>query len=95
MLLKPVVACAEVIYPAPEDFVVGEEVNHLLATLDPGSTVWTDPELLPEGLRLETEEDENGLNVYLRGFPTTPGTHDLIIRYNEVRLYRPDYKKGL
>ena len=82
MLLIPVVACAEVIYPAPEDFVVDEEVNHLLATLDPGSTVWTDPELLPEGLRLETEEDENGLNVYLRGFPTTPGTHDLIIRYN-------------
>lgn len=82
MLLIPVMACADVIYPAPEDFVVGEEVNHLLATLDPGGTVWTDPELLPAGLRLETEEVEEGLKVYLRGFPTVPGTYDLIIRYN-------------
>ena len=82
MLLIPVMACADVIYPAPEDFVVGEEVDHLLATLDPGGTVWTDPELLPAGLRLETEEVEEGLKVYLRGFPTVPGTYDLIIRYN-------------
>ena len=82
MLLIPVMACADVIYPAPEDFVVGEEVDHLLATLDPGGTVWTDPELLPAGLRLETEEVVEGLNVYLRGFPTVPGTYDLIIRYN-------------
>ena len=82
MLLIPVMACADVIYPAPEDFVVGEEVDHLLATLDPGGTVWTDPELLPAGLRLETEEVEEGLNVYLRGFPAVPGTYDLIIRYN-------------
>ena len=52
MLLIPVTASADVIYPAPDDFVVDAEVNHLLATLDPGGTVWTDPELLPDGLRL-------------------------------------------
>ena len=63
MLLIPVVACADVIYPAPEDFVVGEEVDHLLATLDPGGTAWTDPTLLPPGLRLETVETEVGVNV--------------------------------
>lgn len=84
ILLIPVTASADVIYPAPEDFTVGVEVNHLLATLDPGGTVWTDPELLPEGLRLETEETEEGVNVYLRGFPSTPGTYDLLFRYNDV-----------
>lgn len=84
MLLIPVTASADVIYPAPDDFTVGVEVNHLLATLDPGGTVWTDPELLPDGLRLETEETEEGVDVYLRGFPTTPGTYDLLFRYNDV-----------
>ena len=49
MLLIPAAAWADVIYPAPEDFTVGVEVDHLLATLDPGGTVWTDPELLPRG----------------------------------------------
>ena len=84
MLLIPVTASADVIYPAPDDFVVGVEVNHLLATLDPGGTVWTDPELLPDGLRLETEETEEGVDVYLRGFPTTAGTYELLFRYNDV-----------
>ena len=46
MLLIPVMACADVIYPAPEDFYVGVEVDHLLATLDEGGSVWTDPLLL-------------------------------------------------
>ena len=84
MLLIPVVACADVIYPAPEDFVVGEEVDHLLATLDPGGTAWTDPAQLPPGLRLETVETEVGVNVYLRGVPTSPGVYDLFIRYNDT-----------
>lgn len=81
-LLIPAAAWADVIYPAPEDFTVGEEVDHLLATLDPGGTVWTDPELLPEGLRVETEESESGVDVYLRGVPTTAGVYDLIINYS-------------
>ena len=84
MLLIPVTASADVIYPAPEAFVAGEEVDHLLATLDPGGTAWTDPELLPEGLRLETVESEEGVNVYLRGVPAVPGVYDLVIRYNGV-----------
>ena len=82
MLLIPIAVWADVIYPAPEDFTEGVEVDHLLATLDPGGTVWTDPELLPEGLRLETEETEGGINVYLRGTPTVPGTYDLVINYS-------------
>ena len=84
MLLIPVTASADVIYPAPEAFVAGTEVDHLLATLDPGGTVWTDPALLPEGLSLETEETAEGVNVYLRGVPTVPGTYDLLIVYNDT-----------
>ena len=83
-LLIPVSASADVIYPAPESFTVGVEVNHLLATLDPGGTVWTDEALLPDGLRLEAVATEDGVNVYLRGFPTTPGTYDLLFRYNDT-----------
>lgn len=82
MLLIPVAASADVIYSAPGELVVGEAVDHLLATLDPGSTAWTDPGLLPDGLRLETEETEDGLNVYLRGVPAAAGTYDLVILYN-------------
>ena len=82
LLAFPVSASADVIYPAPEDFYVGAEVDHLLATLDEGGSVWTDPELLPDGLRVETEESAEGLNVYLRGCPTTPGSYDLLFRYN-------------
>ena len=82
LLAFPVSASADVIYPAPEDFHVGVEVDHLLATLDEGGTVWTDPLLLPEGLRIETEESEDGFNVYLRGVPTVPGSYDLLFRYN-------------
>ena len=82
LLAFPVSASADVIYPAPEDFYVGVEVDHLLATLDEGGSVWTDPLLLPEGLRVETEENETGLNVYLRGVPSTPGSYDLLFRYN-------------
>ena len=84
ILLIPVTASADVIYPAPDDFVVGVEVNHLLATLDPGGTVWTDPGLLPAGLHLETIVTEAGVDVYLRGVPTTPGSYDLLFRYNDV-----------
>ena len=84
ILLIPVTASADVIYPAPGDFTVGVEVNHLLATLEPGGTVWTDPALLPDGLHLETEVTETGVDVYLRGVPTTPGCYDLLFRYNDV-----------
>lgn len=82
ILLIPVVASADVIFPAPGAITVGENVEHLLATLDPGGTVWTNPDLMPEGLRLETEETEDGVNVYLRGVPTVPGTYDLVINYS-------------
>ena len=84
ILLIPVTASADVIYPAPDAFTVGVEVNHLLASLDPGGIVWTDPELLPEGLYLETEETEEGVDVYLRGVPAAAGYYELLFRYNDV-----------
>ncbi len=82
MLLIPVTASADVIYPAPGEFTVGEEVYHLLATLDPGGTVWTDESLLPDGLYVLTVDTEEGVNVYLCGVPTTPGTYTLFFNYN-------------
>lgn len=82
MLLIPVTASADVIYPAPGEFTVGEEVCHLLATLDPGGTVWTDESLLPDGLYVLTVDTEEGVNVYLCGVPTTPGTYTLFFNYN-------------
>ena len=82
MLLIPVTACADVIYPAPGDLVVGEEVNHLLASLDPGGTVDYDPTLLPEGLYVLSVETAAGVDVYLCGTPTAPGSYDLLFNYN-------------
>lgn len=82
ILMIPVAVCADVIFPAPDTMTVGQEVNHLLATLDPGGTVWASPEQMPEGLYLVTEEFDGGVNVYLRGVPTVPGTYDLIINYS-------------
>ncbi len=82
MLLIPIAASADVIFPAPGAITVGEDVDHLLATLDPGGTVWTNPDLMPAGLYLEAEESEDGVNVYLRGVASVPGTYDLVINYS-------------
>ena len=82
ILLIPVMASADVIFPAPGVITVGENVDHLLAVLDPEGTVWTNPDLMPPGLRLETEEFDGGINVYLRGVPTAPGAYDLVINYS-------------
>ena len=82
ILLIPVMASADVIFPAPGAITVGEDVDHLLAVLDPEGTVWTNPDLMPAGLRLETEEFDGGINVYLRGVPTVPGEYDLVINYS-------------
>ena len=84
MLLIPIYACADVIYPAPDTLVAGEPVSHLLATLDPGGTVWNDPATMPDGLYLSTVESEEAVNVYLCGTPSTPGDYAIIIRYNDV-----------
>ena len=82
LLLIPATASADVIYPAPGELVVGQEVNHLLATLDPGGSFWTDPALLPEGLYVETEESEEAIQIYLRGVPTKAGSYDLVFNYS-------------
>ncbi len=82
LLLIPATASADVIYPAPGELVVGVEVDHLLATLDPEGSFWTDPALLPEGLHVDTVESEEGIQVYLRGVPTTPGSYDLVFNYS-------------
>lgn len=82
LLVIPVSARADVIFPAPGAFVVGEEVNHLLALLDPGASVSIDGGVMPDGLYVYSVEDEDGVHVYLAGVPTTPGHYDLLINYN-------------
>ncbi len=82
MLLIPVTASADALYPAPETLYVGDEVDCLLAALDAGGTVWHDPGQLPPGLRLESEESDAGIQVYLRGKPTQAGDYDVVILYN-------------
>ena len=89
MLLIPTAAWADVIYPAPQALTVGVEVDHLLATLDPGGTVWADPEHMPQGLFLETREDEGGVRVYLRGTPEVAGDYDLVIVYSGITSICP------
>lgn len=81
ILLIPAMASADVIYPAPPAMTVGQPVDHLLATLDPGGTVSVSG-VMPEGLYLDKQETDDGVNVYLRGVPIVAGTYDLIINYN-------------
>ena len=82
LIFIPVTASADVIYPAPGELVVGVEVDHLLATLDPEGSFWTDPALLPEGLYVDTVESEGAIQVYLRGVPTKAGSYDLVFNYS-------------
>ena len=82
LIFIPATASADVIYPAPGELVVGVEVDHLLATLDPEGSFWTDPALLPEGLYVDTVESEGAIQVYLRGVPTKAGSYDLVFNYS-------------
>ncbi len=83
LLLMPVTASADMIYPSPGFLTVGQEVSYLLATLDPGGTVSAEGQM-PEGLYLATKEIPEGINVYLCGTPTTPGSYSLLIHYNDI-----------
>ncbi len=82
LLLIPTTASADVIYPAPGELIVGEQVNHLLATLDPEGSFSTDPAMLPEGLYVQTEESAEAIQVFLRGVPTRAGSYDLVFNYS-------------
>ena len=75
MLILPC-ASADTIYPAPEARIMGQPFDHKVATVDTGAVVSA---TLPEGLWLETEDAEEGTDIYLRGFVAAAGIYDCII----------------
>ncbi len=75
-------AYADVTYPAPGDIEAGSTLDHLLAVVSTGNTVTAAENTMPSGIVLETEEQTDGLYVYLRGTPTTVGSYNCVITVN-------------
>ena len=74
-------AFADTIYSAPGAIEAGRSIDHLAATLSSGVVVSATD--LPPGIVLETEESENGLNVYLRGSSLTAGNYNCFINIDD------------
>ena len=70
-------ASADVIYPAPAPIQAGTELDHLLATVTPGTQVSVEDGTLPAGVGLYTEDAPEGVNLFLRGTPTLAGSYEL------------------
>ena len=85
MLILPG-ASADYIYPAPEAVPLGQPFNHLVATVAAGASV---SGTLPDGLRLETEEQGGQTNVYLRGSLAAAGFYDCIINIDNTSFTCP------
>ena len=85
MLMLPG-ACADYIYPAPDAVALGQPFDHLVATVSAGAAVTGN---LPEGLRLETEEQGGETNVYLRGSLAAAGFYDCIINIDNTTFTCP------
>ena len=86
LLLTLPQAFADSIYPAPEAVQVGQPLDHLVATVAPGSQVSGS---LPDGLELTVEEQAQESNVYLRGVLSAAGTYDCIININNTSFSCP------
>ncbi|MBQ7895650.1 MAG: hypothetical protein IJ364_03725, partial [Oscillospiraceae bacterium] len=74
-------AFADITYASPGDVEAGTSLRHLLATVASGSTVSANDSSLPYGCYVETEETENGLNVYLSGTPSVAGSYNCVIDF--------------
>ena len=77
-------AWADVTYPAPAPVPAGTSMDHLVATVAAGSRVAAALGTLPDGVYLETSPTAEGLNIYLRGTPTTPGAYNCVITVEDV-----------
>ena len=75
-------AFADVTYPDPEPLEVGQTLNHLAASVEPGSTVSVSAGALPPGVDLYLDDRADTTDVYLRGVPTVPGYYDAVVDVN-------------
>ena len=75
-------AFADVTYPDPAPLEVGQTLNHLAASVEPGSSVTVSAGALPPGVDLVLDEQDDAMYVYLRGVPTQPGYYDAILDVN-------------
>lgn len=83
MLLILPAACADLTYSDPAPLELGAALDHLAATTAPGSDVRVIEGMLPPGVELETEEQEDTLYVYLRGVPTAAGEFTSVISLDD------------
>ena len=75
-------AFADVTYPDPAPLEVGQTLNHLAASVEPGSSVTVSAGSLPPGVDLVLDDNEDTTDVYLRGIPTVPGYYDAVLDVN-------------
>ena len=75
-------AFADVTYPDPAPLEVGQTLNHLAASVEPGSSVTVSAGSLPPGVDLVLDDNEDTTDVYLRGVPTVPGYYDAVLDVN-------------
>ncbi len=80
-------ACADVTFPDPEPVEVGQTINHLAASVEPGSSVTVSAGSLPPGVELAFDEGEAGTDIYLRGIPTAAGDFDAVLSVNDERSF--------
>lgn len=75
-------AFADVTYPDPAPLEVGQTLNHLAASVEPGSSVTVSAGSLPPGVDLYLDDNTDATDVYLRGIPTVPGYYDAVLDVN-------------
>ena len=75
-------AFADVTYPDPAPLEVGQTLNHLAASVEPGSSVAVSAGSLPPGVALSLDQHEEATYVYLRGIPTSAGVYDAVVSIN-------------
>lgn len=80
-------AYADVTYPDPEPLEVGQTLNHLAASVEPGSSVSVSAGALPPGVDLYLDDKTDTTDVYLRGVPTVPGYYDAVVDVNSQSTF--------
>ena len=76
-------ALADVIYPDPAPMELGQQLDHLAASVEPGSRISVAAGTLPPGVELETEEHGDAMYVYLRGAPTAAGDFNAMLSVDD------------
>ena len=80
-------AFADVNYPDPAPLEVGQSINHLAVSVEPGSAVSISAGALPPGVQLAVEEQIDATYVYLRGAPTVAGEYHAALSINNDRTF--------